>query len=959
MQSQNRALLVAFAGSLALLGSDAAPFERSLASRPPRLTRARAAEYRAAREPTDPIERLERALQASRRDPSSLQAVQDRAFALEELGLRRRAIEAWRTYLELDPQSDESEQVRQRLDELVGSSYLRRWEMARRRLPGLVERGDLQALRRVVHQFPQTAREHAEETLFAAWADARERGDPQAAERMLRLAERLGAAVLEETGDAMVRDAAAALREATSSTDEKRLDHLVRGHQLYRDAKASYDRYELAAAAEPFERSAEELARGGSPFAAWSEFHVAVCTYWRNDLEGSAERFQELQGAGPGRLVVRGHAEWMLGLIRNRQGRFGDSLRHYQEALALFEQAHQAQNVPQVEALLAYSYFMLGELREAWLHHRTALLLLERVRKQRWQVTVLQEAAETCNAVGFPLTAIELAGEAVRIADVEGIPGVRIEALVFRSRLHEKQSDLEAAEADLRNARAILGELGDPDSYDFMEAQLLTAEAGVLHRTDPGRAVATLDAAIEKRAGAGAQVFLPGLLLARGRAHRALGHRALAVADLLTSIEGFERGRGTIDSQRLQISLFDQAREAFDAMMELQFEESGDPWSALDFAERARARTLLEMVSGGGEPPPSVGREATELRRRLPKGLAVVEYAVLEKSTLAWVLTRRAATAFRLPIGRAELERRVDALLDAVETGASAPALRRPAARLHEALLQPLADALLPDDSLVFVPDKALHVLPFGLLYDARSARYLIEERVLAAAPSAALLLEASAQERALGARRPQRALVIGDPAFERRAFPHLARLPGSAREARAIAGLYPAAELLLDAAATESRFLDAAGRAAVLHFGGHAAANLDVPLLSHLLLAPDPTNGDDGVLTAQEIYGRRLTETRVVVLAACRTGRARISPAEGVLSLARPFLAAGVPAVVASLWAAEDHASAVLFEVFHRQLLGGAPATEALRAAQLALLHHPDPALRAPKAWAAFEVIR
>jgi CHAT domain-containing protein len=75
------------------------------------------------------------------------------------------------------------------------------------------------------------------------------------------------------------------------------------------------------------------------------------------------------------------------------------------------------------------------------------------------------------------------------------------------------------------------------------------------------------------------------------------------------------------------------------------------------------------------------------------------------------------------------------------------------------------------------------------------------------------------------------------------------------------------------------------------------------------------------------------------------------------VLSLARPFLAAGVPAVVASLWEVEDEPTARLLTAFHRHLRGGESALAALRSAQRELLADPDPALRSPAYWAAFEL--
>ena len=138
------------------------------------------------------------------------------------------------------------------------------------------------------------------------------------------------------------------------------------------------------------------------------------------------------------------------------------------------------------------------------------------------------------------------------------------------------------------------------------------------------------------------------------------------------------------------------------------------------------------------------------------------------------------------------------------------------------------------------------------------------------------------------------------------------------------------------------------------------------IRLRSKLVLAADAAD-DPGVLTAEEIYALRLDRTRLVVLAACDTGNAYIPGSEGVTSLARAFLAAGVPTVVASLWSVDDKETSVLFDAFHQSWANrrdavaegpGPDAVDALRAAQLAMLYSPEPANRSPRAWAGFEVI-
>jgi CHAT domain-containing protein len=91
-----------------------------------------------------------------------------------------------------------------------------------------------------------------------------------------------------------------------------------------------------------------------------------------------------------------------------------------------------------------------------------------------------------------------------------------------------------------------------------------------------------------------------------------------------------------------------------------------------------------------------------------------------------------------------------------------------------------------------------------------------------------------------------------------------------------------------------------------------------------------------------------------LVVLSACQTAVGKESRGEGLLGLARAFMYAGAPRVIASLWKVDDAATTDLMASFYRALLGGrSSSSAALRAAKLRLLHNP---LRsAPYYWAGF----
>src|SRR4029434_613580 len=127
-----------------------------------------------------------------------------------------------------------------------------------------------------------------------------------------------------------------------------------------------------------------------------------------------------------------------------------------------------------------------------------------------------------------------------------------------------------------------------------------------------------------------------------------------------------------------------------------------------------------------------------------------------------------------------------------------------------------------------------------------------------------------------------------------------------------------------------------------------------DAPLLSYLVLAPDE-GGASGVLTARELFETRLPRTRLAILSGCQTASGRLSETEGASSLARALFAAGVPSVVASLWAVDDQSTAEFCASYHRRLSRGDDPTEALRRTQLEWLSHGKGGWQGFSTWAAF----
>ncbi|HEU4456601.1 MAG TPA: CHAT domain-containing protein, partial [Longimicrobium sp.] len=334
-----------------------------------------------------------------------------------------------------------------------------------------------------------------------------------------------------------------------------------------------------------------------------------------------------------------------------------------------------------------------------------------------------------------------------------------------------------------------------------------------------------------------------------------------------------------------------------------------------------------------------------------PAGEVLVEYALIGDTLLAWTLSGGGRELHRARIDAAGLARTVGRALALLEDRDREREARPALAELHALLVAPLRRRLgAAGTPLVIVADGELAAVPFAALHDGRGGRYLVEDHPLRFA--------VSLSEARRGAGRPPRrddAVVVADPAFDEREHAELERLPGAADEARAIAGEYPRAALVAGAAATRAAVEGALGRAGVVHYAGHAVFDDERPERSYLVLAPAPGRLGSGRLTAAELAELELAHAPLVVLAACRTLRSGGGRAGGFSGLAGALLAAGARGTVGSLWEVDDRLTRALMVEFHRAYRASGSGPEALRAAQLRLLHSTDPALRSPAAWAGF----
>jgi len=276
-------------------------------------------------------------------------------------------------------------------------------------------------------------------------------------------------------------------------------------------------------------------------------------------------------------------------------------------------------------------------------------------------------------------------------------------------------------------------------------------------------------------------------------------------------------------------------------------------------------------------------------------------------------------------------------------------------ARVSQRLLGSIPD-LNHYQRLVMVPDSYLQRIPFAAIplphQSSHSVSTLGSRFQLAMLPSASVWQ--ALENRKRGQTPASKTIgILANPVFngsdrrlnsvaEQDTRDFLPALPGTQREAEAIAAI-AGKESFLVSGFSANRSMVINNQLAdyrYLHFATHGDINTQNPDLSSLVLSRFDSQGNaiPGSLTLGDISQLSL-KADLVTLSACETASGKVVRGEGLISLARGFMAAGVPSVVGTLWKVPDDATAEFMTHFYLALLQeNQPPAQALRHAQQTL---------------------
>jgi CHAT domain-containing protein/tetratricopeptide (TPR) repeat protein len=644
---------------------------------------------------------------------------------------------------------------------------------------------------------------------------------------------------------------------AASFTRAERLrqdGHFEEAASAYREA------VQRAAALGDWRWLAEAEWRLGQALVGSGELHEGAAA-----LESAASRFRGLSDG-----VSEARALNDLGGAWRKLGETQQALAAHQRALQLYRAAANLVGTATSLNNAGLALESLGDLEGAIQHYEESLALWRRLGERSAQAAPLENLGSLYSLVGHDQEALDLLTQALALLADEKDPGKRASILIALGweeylsgqpekalRRYQEALTLTVRSGDRMVEAAIWDRRGSALRvlHRYAEArasylQALDRSRRAGSRLNEGHTLANLGwldletgDAVQARERLQRAVELlvrsgdpNGEVYARvglSRAEREMGAFGPAREQAETAVRLVEQIRaalrGPVSRGQFLATRFDAYEELVSLLIDLDRREPGKGYvrEALEIAEKARARNLLEEITGdpgasgsGAQrqallaevhaleerrqaladhnprdphlpgldaqvrqrwldfdrltalPNPQAGLSslaAGEIQELADSRTLLIVYQLAEPASFAWTVDRAGVEVHRLP-GRASIEklaRRVVAGLSASPEIAAQGSVSTALHELSQAVLTPLAPRLAGRPNLAILADGALHLVPFAALPEPHqgSEAPLVVQHEIAMIPSATVLRW---QRRRLAGRPPAPGLLaaLGDPIF-------------------------------------------------------------------------------------------------------------------------------------------------------------------------------------------------
>ncbi|MBU1009810.1 MAG: CHAT domain-containing protein [Bacteroidetes bacterium] len=293
---------------------------------------------------------------------------------------------------------------------------------------------------------------------------------------------------------------------------------------------------------------------------------------------------------------------------------------------------------------------------------------------------------------------------------------------------------------------------------------------------------------------------------------------------------------------------------------------------------------------------------------------------------------------------------------------------------LYRHLLGPVEE-MIRGKELIVVPDGLLGYLPFEVLLtrpwpggtslDYASLPYLLFQNPVSYTYSATIRFSDFGGNKYVNGKAiafvpdysetNRLRTVVADNEWDKKVS-SLRPLPYALMESENVLNILKG-KLLSGKQASKAEFIQRANNYEILHLAMHTQINDENPLYSRLIFNPDSDSIDHFSLSTYELYNLKLN-ANLVVLSACNTGWGNLQQGEGIMSLTRGFIYAGVPSIVMTTWEVHDQSGAELMSDFYTNLSEGRKKDDALKQAKIDFLQQSNKLQSHPYFWSTYVLI-
>ncbi|XP_044177749.1 tetratricopeptide repeat protein 28-like [Acropora millepora] len=362
---------------------------------------------------------------------------------------------------------------------------------------------------------------------------------------------------------------------------------------------------------------------------------------------------------------------------------------------------------------------------------------------------------------------------------------------------------------------------------------------------------------------------------------------------------------------------------------------------ALFAAEKGRAQALSDKLLTQYKLPAPLSSASIDTKETISRLFTELStptiFLAIEGLTInIWFLRREKKIEFRQ--GRLECDRRDKDPILALRERAfkniegefkdgtfAEPPSDNPFKPFYDAVVEPIFDLLEPrEEELVIVPDGELCFIPWATIFESiriRTVPSLTSYQLISSAPE--------------GHHNKTGALVVGNPCLDQLKFNEKIQelkisLTCAQDEVKTIASILNTSPLI-GSEATKAEVMKQMSSVGLIHIAAHGYKPTGEIFLSpNLGWTSKFPKTKDFLLEMSDVQAANI-RARLVVLSCCYTGRGSIFKGEGVVGIARAFLAAGARSVLVTLWQIDDEATMVFMKSFYQLLKEGKMASAAL----------------------------